>query len=378
MTQREVMTHNPSVTLDDAIAAARGGRRDDAARMLRQLVADDPFNADGWTWLGGLSTDPYEQRSALEHALTIAPENQRAQQGLAWLRQQHPAVFEAPTTPSANAWPAAEKPRADATAEGTTIPIAVGHTQTDHAANIYTTPTQERRDHSGTIYDAPTQAMPTAYRAQPEATASAPLFQTDRMPAQPAVHSGAGYTDRTEVVPPPRAVPAETVVERRSPFANFARWVIIFLYLPAFGAAAMLAALTLWYRDSFPQVANGQLAAFGLELAPAAVATTYWSSVAVLITVAVIDLMLILGFLFRSRGAWWANLLIATLALAGAIALVVPDLAFPTALVGPFSLNNGIVQALGGLTLFSALFWLLSLVSRRAFYPRRVVQHDGR
>jgi hypothetical protein len=174
------------------------------------------------------------------------------------------------------------------------------------------------------------------------------------------------------------AVPNDVVEVRRSPFANVARWLIILLYLPGLGAAAALAALSLWDGQGFVQVVNGQLAAFGAQLAPAALTTTYWVTIAALVGIAVLDLIIALGFGFRQRWAWWLNLVIATFALAGAVALLVPDFTFTAAQIGGFSLNNGIVQALAGLTAFTALFWILSVASRRAFYPRRGVHNYGR
>lgn len=384
MTEREVMSDNRRISLEEAIATVRSGRRDEAVRMLRQVVADDPFAVDGWIWLGGVATDPHEQRAALERALTIAPQNQRAHQGLSWLRQTHPEVFDTPST----------------AAVGATLPLAAAEADRSHQAAVYETADQPRSFQGATIYDAPTQAntaheasmyeastqaMPATYRAQSDTLANVPPFQTDRMPVQtatsaPAWPAGGGQTDRMTAVPAPQAMPEETVVERRSPFANFSRWVILTLYLLSFGAAATLAALTLWDNNGFVQVANGILAQPPLraQLAPATISTTYWSTVAVLVAVAMVDLMLALGFIFRQRWAWWVNLLLATLALAGAIALLVPDFTFPAALIGGFSANNGVVQALGGMTIFSALFWLLSVASRRAFYPRRIVQYDGR
>lgn len=364
MTERETMTNPTHTSLDEAIAAARSGRRADATQLLRQIVADDPFNADAWLWLGGLATEPREQRSALEHALTITPQNQRAQQGLAWLRQNHPDAFRDPVAPATGATMA--MPATPATHEHTAEVYDAPTQAMPAGGTVYDAPTRPNAAVGGTVYDAPTRAMPAA---------PAPLFQTDRLPVQSAAAApGVSRTDRMAVAPAPPQVQDEVVV-RRSPFANFARILILLLNLPSFGAAATLAALTLWNRDGFVQVANNQLAALGSQLAPAAVETTYWSTVATLVVVAVLDLFIILGFAFRVRLAWWVNLLIATLALAGSIALLVPDFTFTAAQIGPLTINNGIVQVLGGITAFTAIFWLLSLASRRAFYPRRIVQH---
>jgi hypothetical protein len=252
-------------------------------------------------------------------------------------------------------------------------------TQANTAAAIgtYNEPTQAQAPAIATIYDAPTRAMPVTQRPPSEA----PLFQTDRMQTQPqpmVAPRDTAYTDRMTAVPAPQAVPDDTVEVRRSPFANFARWVIMLLYLPGLGAAAALAALTLWDRQGFVQVVNGQLAPFNAQLAPATLTATYWATIAVLAGIAVLDLIIALGFGFRQRWAWWLNLVIATLALAGAVALLVPDFTFTAAQIGGFSLNNGIVQGLAGLTAFTALFWILSVASRRAFYPRRVVNSYGR
>ncbi len=387
MTQRELMSDQMHSSLDEAITAARSGRRDEAVRMLRQLVAANPFNADAWVWLGGITSDPHEQRSALEHALAIAPSNQRAQQGLAWLRQTQPAVFAASA--------------AEAPATGRTTPMmATGATQpmrtapdVDHQANIYDAPTQANAAASigtyntpaqpqaaphATIYDASTQAMPATGRAPAEARS----FQTDRMQTQArpmATPADTAYTDRMTAVPVPTAVPDDMVEERRSPLANVARWLIMLLYLLGLGAAATLAGISLYFgTEAFEQAANGLLASFGAQLAPGVLTATYWSSIGILAGIAVLDLIIALGFGFHQRWAWWLNLLIATLTLAGAVALLVPDFTFTTAQMGGFSLNNVVVQGIAGLTAFTALFWILSVASRRAFYPRRVVHSYGR
>jgi hypothetical protein len=79
--------------LTQAISAARAGRRAEAYQILQGIVADDPTYTDAWLWLGGVASEPAERRGALEQALALDPANQRAHQGIAWLRNRYPLLF---------------------------------------------------------------------------------------------------------------------------------------------------------------------------------------------------------------------------------------------------------------------------------------------
>ncbi len=82
--------HNSPWRLQDAIAAARSGQREQAQLMLHRIVADEPANVDAWLWLGGVEVDPAAQYRALERVVALDPSNERAAQGLYWLDKQYP------------------------------------------------------------------------------------------------------------------------------------------------------------------------------------------------------------------------------------------------------------------------------------------------
>lgn len=388
MTEKAFMSDETHATLDQAIAAARAGRRDDAARMLRQIVAANPFNADAWVWLGGLASNPREQRSALEQALTIAPENQRAQQGLAWLRQTRPEVFTTPaetrpaplrTTPSyeERITPSYEQQAQQAAGPEQESRASIYELPAKSTAATYEVPGQSR------TYDAPTQAVPTYQAqsnpvvAQPNTAAPQPIQQTDRMSAFTPLSSTMvdhGRTDRMATVPP-AAVPVPQVTYRRSPGAGLARWLVLLIWIFSFGAVATFAALIWAFPGSFASALRPILAIFNLRLVEADIDATRLGTAITLSTLAVVDLMIILGLLFRGRWSWAINALIATLVLFGAAAL------FGLAYVGltpfttnGFSFNRLPEQILTGLLAFSVLFFILSFGSRRAFFRRRVEQ----
>ncbi|HEY0737715.1 MAG TPA: hypothetical protein VGD69_22545 [Herpetosiphonaceae bacterium] len=383
MTEKAFMSDETHATLDQAIAAARAGRRDDAARMLRQIVAANPFNADAWVWLGGLASEPQEQRSALEQALAIAPDNQRAQQGLAWLRQTRPEIFTTPvetrpaqqrTTPSYEERTAPsyeEQARQAAVDSGWQSHAAVYDDVPDqHTAQTYEVPAQSRP------YDAPTQAVPT-YQAQATPVQAQPRQQTDRMSTYTPLSSTVvdhGRTDRMATVPPPPAA-APQVTYRRSPFAGFARWMVLLTWIFSFGAVATFAALIWAFPGSFESALRPILAIFNLRLVEADIDATRLGTAITLSVLAVVDLMMILGLLFRGRWSWVINALLATLVLLGSVAL------FGLAYAGltPFTASGfsftGLPELiLTGLLAFSVLFFVLSLGSRRAFFRRRVEQ----
>jgi Flp pilus assembly protein TadD len=87
------MTNN---LLEQAISAARDGRRDEARTALTQVVQADERNEEAWVWLAGMVDDPEDTRTCLENALHLNPSNTKARQGLDWVEQHHgPRMAEA-------------------------------------------------------------------------------------------------------------------------------------------------------------------------------------------------------------------------------------------------------------------------------------------
>lgn len=72
--------------LQEGISAAREGRREEAKRLLLDVIALDERNLEGWLWLGGIAKDAREALSYLEKALAIKPDSVRAQKGIEWAR----------------------------------------------------------------------------------------------------------------------------------------------------------------------------------------------------------------------------------------------------------------------------------------------------
>jgi len=88
------------------VAALKSGNKALAREHLMKVVEQDETNEQAWLYLAGALEDPAEMRISLENALHINPQSKRAQQGLEWLRKQHPAIFVEPTP----ALPAATAP----------------------------------------------------------------------------------------------------------------------------------------------------------------------------------------------------------------------------------------------------------------------------
>jgi DNA-directed RNA polymerase subunit RPC12/RpoP len=68
-----------------AIAAVKGGDREQARRLLFKAVEMKPGDAEPWLWLSATTDDPAEQRDYLEHAVAADPANAAARRGLALL-----------------------------------------------------------------------------------------------------------------------------------------------------------------------------------------------------------------------------------------------------------------------------------------------------
>lgn len=88
--------------LYEGALALSEGRREEAQRLLMQVIEQDEQNEQAWLWLSGAVDDPADQQVALENVLALNPANQAARQGLAWLQEQRqaPPAFTppAPTT----------------------------------------------------------------------------------------------------------------------------------------------------------------------------------------------------------------------------------------------------------------------------------------
>jgi tetratricopeptide (TPR) repeat protein len=75
--------------LQQGIAAARAGKREEARALLMQLVEGDERNEQAWLWLAGVVDAPEDIRTCLQNVLDLNPANQQAQQGLAWVEQRY-------------------------------------------------------------------------------------------------------------------------------------------------------------------------------------------------------------------------------------------------------------------------------------------------
>ncbi|NJN68404.1 MAG: tetratricopeptide repeat protein [Chloroflexaceae bacterium] len=74
--------------LQQGIAAARAGNREQARHLLKQAVRADPRSEQGWLWLAAVVDSPAQQRTCLEYVLRINPHNPQARKGLASLDAQ--------------------------------------------------------------------------------------------------------------------------------------------------------------------------------------------------------------------------------------------------------------------------------------------------
>lgn len=85
--------------LRQGIAAAKAGQRLEARHALMRVVKADQCNEQAWIWLAAVVDDPAQQRTCLEYALKLNPQNVQAQQGIAWIDKHYPL----PTTKPAPA-----------------------------------------------------------------------------------------------------------------------------------------------------------------------------------------------------------------------------------------------------------------------------------
>ncbi len=82
LTQAE---HERRKLLVDGAQALLAGRREQAQQLLLTYVDQDETNEEAWLWLSGAVDDLDDIEVALHNCLAINPNNDRAQQGMAWI-----------------------------------------------------------------------------------------------------------------------------------------------------------------------------------------------------------------------------------------------------------------------------------------------------
>ena len=76
--------------LQQGIALAKAGRRDEARTILMQVVEQDERNESAWLWLSGVVDSDDDKAVALENVLTLNPNNEWAKRGLQMLGRPLP------------------------------------------------------------------------------------------------------------------------------------------------------------------------------------------------------------------------------------------------------------------------------------------------
>ena len=80
--------HQLAQMLYDGAVAVQQRDLERARDLLLQVVEVDEENVEAWLWLSGAVDSLDDQQTALENVLELEPNNQPAQQGLAWIQQQ--------------------------------------------------------------------------------------------------------------------------------------------------------------------------------------------------------------------------------------------------------------------------------------------------
>lgn len=81
-------TETPDTLLRQGIAAAKAGHKEEAIRLLMQVVEREERSEQAWLWLSQVVDSAEEKAVCLENVLAINPSNKNAHAGLAWLAQQ--------------------------------------------------------------------------------------------------------------------------------------------------------------------------------------------------------------------------------------------------------------------------------------------------
>jgi hypothetical protein len=98
--------------LHEAVRLAQAGQREEARRLLWQVVQTEPNHEIAWLWLASVAADLPEYERALTEVLRINPGNAQAQRLLAEYHEQFGAVSPAqpPVSPGYTALPTPQTP----------------------------------------------------------------------------------------------------------------------------------------------------------------------------------------------------------------------------------------------------------------------------
>lgn len=80
--------------LEQAIEAARAGRKSEACDLLLKVVDENPQSEIAWMWLSGLVDSLEDRMIACENVLTINPANEKVRSYLLELQQQYRSLQE--------------------------------------------------------------------------------------------------------------------------------------------------------------------------------------------------------------------------------------------------------------------------------------------
>ena len=95
---------NPHDLLQQAITAARAGQKEEARRLLVQVLKANPRSEAAWLWMSAVVETPAERIHCLKQVLVINPQNEMARKGLRALgalevsEPPTPAAVSAPVT----------------------------------------------------------------------------------------------------------------------------------------------------------------------------------------------------------------------------------------------------------------------------------------
>lgn len=103
-----------TATLNQAVVAAKAGRKAEARRLLETLLDADERNEQAWLWLSDVVESDEERIICLKNVLTINPDNEMARKGLAALGAE---IASSPPSPASAPAPLGELDASDSPAD---------------------------------------------------------------------------------------------------------------------------------------------------------------------------------------------------------------------------------------------------------------------